>query len=119
MGRFLTDLKAAVAKGDKKRVASMVHYPFSVATQDTQFTIRSEQEFVNKYDQIFPTPVRDLLSRQETRCISRVGSKGFTIGSGEIWFDRLQDGKVKIFSVNAVVYPDELARQVCPTLRGL
>jgi hypothetical protein len=107
MGRFLADLKTAVAKGDKQRVARMVHYPLAFSTADAGSTIRSENEFIEKYDQILPIPLRDLLQRQETRCISRVGAKGFTIGTGEVWFDKFQDGTVKIIGITSVVYPGE------------
>jgi hypothetical protein len=107
MGCFIGELKTAIAKGDKRRVARLVHYPLSFATADAELTIHSEQEFVKKYNRVLPPQLRDLLLRQETRCISRVGAKGFTIGTGEIWFDRFQDGKVKIFTVTAVVFPDE------------
>ncbi len=107
MGRFLVELKTAVAKGDKPGVARLVHYPLSFATADSQFTIRSEREFIKKYDQILPPGLKDLLLRQEARCIGRVGAKGFTIGNGEIWFDRFQDRKVKIFGITAVTYPNE------------
>jgi len=106
MGHFLSELKTAVAKDDKRRVARIVRYPLSFSTADAKFTIRSEQEFLEKYDQILPVQLRDLLLRQETRCISRVGATGFTIGTGQVWFDRFQDGKVTIFGVTAVVYPD-------------
>jgi hypothetical protein len=107
IGHFLAELKSAVAKGDKQRVARMVHYPLSFSTADAGFTIHSEHEFVEKYDQILPVKLRDLLQRQETRCISRVGAKGFTIGAGELWFDRFQDRTVKIIGITAVVYPGE------------
>ena len=107
MGRFLAELKSAVAKDDKQRVARMVHYPLSFATAGAEFTVHSQHEFVEKYDQILPLKLRDLLQRQETRCISRVGAKGFTIGTGEVWFDKFQDGTVKIIGITAVVYPDE------------
>jgi hypothetical protein len=105
--RTLAELRTAVAKGDKRGVARLVHYPLHFATADTEFTINSQQEFLTKYDQILPPPLRDLIRRLETRCISRVGNKGFTIGTGQVWFDRFPDGKVKIFAVNAVVYPGE------------
>ena len=107
MGRFLTELKTAVAKGDRSGVARLAQYPLPFATADAHFTIRSQQEFIEKYDQILPPPLRDLLLRQEARCVSRIGARGFTIGTGQIWFDRFPGGKVRIFGITAVVYPDE------------
>jgi hypothetical protein len=107
MGHFLAELKSAVAKDDKQRVARMVHYPLSFATADAEFTVHSQHEFVERYDQILPVKLRDLLQKQETRCISRVGAQGFTIGTGQVWFDKYPDGTIKIFTITAVLYPGE------------
>lgn len=85
----------------------MVQYPLSFSTMDARTTIRSEQEFIDKYDRILPKELKEFLLRQETRCLSRVGVKGFTVGHGQIWFDKFDDGTVKIFVITAVVYPGE------------
>jgi hypothetical protein len=107
MERFLNDLKSAVAGGEKKRVATLAKYPLSFSTADQKVIIRSEQELVEKYDQIFVPELKALLLTQTKECIGRVGAKGFTIGSGQIWFDKVPDGKVKMFGITAVVYPDD------------
>jgi hypothetical protein len=107
MGHFLDQLQAGISHNDKRRVARLAHYPLSVATAESEFTIRSEDEFISTYDKIFPTQLKKFLLRQETRCISWVGTKGFTIGSGQIWFDKVSDGTVRMFSINAIVYPDD------------
>lgn len=107
MERFLTELHTAVASGDKLRVAQLAHYPLSVATANSTFTVYSDQQFVTKYDEIFPVQVRVFLLKQEPQCVSHVGARGYSIGTGQIWFDKYPNGAIKIFSVNAIVYPGE------------
>ncbi|MGB8495796.1 MAG: hypothetical protein WCE53_15455 [Candidatus Acidiferrum sp.] len=107
MRHFLAELKTAIRKGDKREIARMVQYPLNFSTMDATTTIHSEQEFIDKYDRILPKELKEFLLRQEPQCIGRVGARGFSVGSGEIWFDIFDDGKVKIFAINAVVYPGE------------
>ena len=107
MTSFLHDLKAAVARDDKQQVAGMARYPLAFSTAQDKVMIRSAQELVRKYDQIFTPQIKNLLAKQEAACISRVGAQGFTIGTGQIWFDKFPDGKVKLFTVTAVTYSNE------------
>jgi hypothetical protein len=107
MGHFLTEFKAAIKSGNAMKVAKLAHYPLSVATSKASFSVASKQELVEKYNEIFPVTLRTFLLKQQPRCISRVGAQGFTIGTGQVWFDRYPDGVVRIFSVNAIVYPGE------------
>lgn len=104
---FLEELRIAVKDGDKLRVAQLAHYPLRVATAKAEFTIDSQKAFVNQYNEIMPVELRTFLLKQQPQCISRVGVKGFSIGNGQIWFDEYPDGGVKMFAVNAIVYPGE------------
>lgn len=99
---FLESLKVAIKKGDKRQVATLISYPLSVATFTAEFSVQSEEELKKHYDEVFPKDLRTLLLRQQSECVNRVGVKGFTIGTGEIWFDLFPDGKVRIFSINPV-----------------
>jgi hypothetical protein len=74
---------------------------------ESTITIHTEQEFTDNYEKIFTKELREFLLRQEPPCISRVGAKGFSVGTGQIWFDQSDDGKFKIFAINAIVYPGE------------
>ncbi|HTZ90124.1 MAG TPA: hypothetical protein VMA71_07280 [Alloacidobacterium sp.] len=107
MGHFLSEFKSAIKSGDAMRVAKLSHYPLSVATPKVTFSVATEQEFAAKYNEIFPVKLRAFLLKQQPQCISRVGAQGFTLGAGQIWFDRYPDGVVRIFSVNAIVYRGE------------
>jgi hypothetical protein len=107
MAHFLTELKAAIKDGDKSRVAQLTHFPLSVETANAEFTIDSQKEFLKQYDRILPDELRTFLLKQKPQCISRVGAQGFSIGTGQIWFDEYPDGKVRMFTINAIVYPGE------------
>ncbi len=104
---FLTELQYAIKEGDKPRVAKLVHYPLSVQTTNAEFNIASQKEFIKQYDRILPIELKSFLLKQQPQCVSRVGAKGFSIGSGQLWFDEYPDGEVRIFAINAIVYPGE------------
>ena len=101
---FLLRLKGAIKDGDKSKVSDFIHYPLSVATAHKSFAVGSAKGFVANYERILPASLRNFILAQQPQCVSRVGVQGFSIGNGQIWFDQFPDGKVRIFSVNAVVY---------------
>ena len=97
---FLDGFRLALRSGRAMRVARFIHFPLLVGGVRNSSTISSKREFVAKYNKIFPAPVKAFLLKQETRCVNRYGSQGFTVGTGQIWFDEYTDGTVKIFTVN-------------------
>ncbi|MGA9039960.1 MAG: hypothetical protein WB421_05440 [Terriglobales bacterium] len=103
---FWEKLESALEKNDKRSLSKMAHYPLSVFSAN-KFSVQSETDFIKDFDRIFPKNLREMLIRQRSECISRVGAQGFSVGSGQIWFDQYPDGKVRFFSVNAVVYAGE------------
>lgn len=105
--KFFADLRIAIKNGDKTRVAQLAHYPLLVSTRETEFTVHSQKQFVKQYDQILPANLQSFLLKQSPECVSRVGVKGFSIGSGQLWFDEYPDGRVRMFTINAIVYPGE------------
>ena len=105
---FLAVLQTAVAKGDSKRVAAMMSYPLSFGDERGNMQVRSKAEFIRLFQRIFTPEMKSLLARQEPACLGRVGSKGFTLGSGQIWFDFYPGGAIRIFTITSVVYPDDL-----------
>lgn len=107
---FLETLKSALSSKDKQKLADMSAYPLHVATATRKFTIRSREEFMQKYEQIFPKRLVEFLEALQPPCIGRMGAQGFTVGHGEIWFDRYPDGTVRFFSINPVVSPAEKSR---------
>ena len=85
----------------------MISYPLLFATANQQLKVGSRKELIAKYDQIITAELKTFLIQQEPECISRVGAKGFTIGQGQLWFDKFPDGKVRIFTINCVFYPEQ------------
>jgi hypothetical protein len=107
IGYFLDELKRAVEENKREQVARMISYPLHFATYKGRRKIRSEKEFLAQYDQIFPKALKALLLKQRPECVGRIGVQGFTISRGEIWFDVFPDGAVRIFTITAVIMPDE------------
>jgi hypothetical protein len=107
MSAFLTELKDAVEKNEKRRISEMADYPMSVSTTKGKLVVHSASEFVTNYAKLFTPEIRTLLLRQQPECISRVGAQGFTISRGEIWFDIFPDNKIKIIGIVPVVLLDE------------
>lgn len=105
---FWRRFQNALKRNDKQNIAGMVEFPLSVAfASGRQIEIRSQTEFLADYARVFPKRTRRMFLRYPAECINRVGAKGFSIAEGQIWFDQYPNGKVKIFSMNVVVYPGE------------
>ena len=102
LSAFLETLKSALSSNDKRKLADMSAYPLRVVTETGKFKIRSQEDFLQHYEQIFPKSLVDFIETQQPQCISRVGAQGFTVGLGEIWFDQYPDGTVKFFAINPV-----------------
>lgn len=107
MSSFLRRLQTRVAEGRKLQVADLIAYPLNAWINGKNQEVRSKQEFIRLYDQIFTSPLKRQLLEQRPACLSRVGAQGFSFGSGEMWFDLYPDGKVRIFTITPIVYPDE------------
>jgi hypothetical protein len=104
---FLDELKRAVEEDKRGQVAKMISYPLLLSTYKGKKKVRSEEEFLAQYDQIFPKALKALLLKQRPECVGRIGVQGFTISRGEIWFDVFPDGVVRIFTITPVVMSDE------------
>jgi hypothetical protein len=53
LSTFLEMIKAVLSSNDKRKLADMSAYPLHVATPTRKFTVRSREEFLRKYEQIF------------------------------------------------------------------
>ena len=57
---FWNDFKTALGKGDKAKIASMVHYPLQPSLE--KFSAKESQTFIAFYDKIFtPAVIKSLL----------------------------------------------------------
>lgn len=76
--------KAAVAADEKAAVAELILLPLQV-NGETPITIKSKEEFIEKYDQIITPSVKDALAAQKVDDLF-VRDQGVMVGSGELWF---------------------------------
>ncbi len=83
---FFQKLKAAVSAGDKTTVASMVSYPIRIAHNGKRFEIRTRQQFLQRYSQLFNAAV--VCAIESAKPSDVWGNyQGFMIGNGAIWWD--------------------------------
>lgn len=85
------DLRTAVIKGDKHKVASQVRFPITVRINNRRTTLRNKAAFLKNYDLIFTsetvaTVVKTVPHNMFTK------STGAMLGNGVLWF--WGDGKV-------------------------
>jgi hypothetical protein len=52
-----------------------------------------------RYDDIFSDRIRTAILQQSSHCLFG-NANGEMIGRGEVWFSEMQDGTVKIITVN-------------------
>lgn len=101
---FFSDLKAAVAAGNKQAVAAMVAYPLTVKTGGTAVTLRAAPDLVARYDQVVTARVVAAVRKQTFETLF-ARDTGIMIGDGEIWFSGIcsdnacQRRTVKIIAV--------------------
>jgi hypothetical protein len=109
--QFLVRLQKAVKSDDRDTVASMIYYPLHINGQEGRLTIRTEPDFLRRYNEIWNGQVKRELFLQSTACLGYASSgytpehgsqAAFVIGAhGEIWFlDIGSHNTMKIFTIN-------------------
>lgn len=96
---FLAELQAAVHKGDKAKVAGLISYPLLVIHGSNKTRVRTQAQFLNRYDSIFDAHVRQAIAQQSAECLFG-NYQGTMIGDGEIWYREQESGAMKIITVN-------------------
>lgn len=97
---FLSELKEAVAKNDRAKVASMVSFPLRLNNDRRKTFVRSRADLLRRYDAVFNRKVKDALARQTAAGLF-TNSQGIMVGDGEIWFrPEGKDGRLKVVTVN-------------------
>jgi hypothetical protein len=98
--RFLSDLQAAVAAGQKNTVAAMIAYPITLVDHGKKISITGPAAFLQKYDLAMNPKVKTALAAQRPEQLFS-NYQGLMIGSGEIWFGGRPDGRtMKIVGIN-------------------
>jgi hypothetical protein len=83
---FYYALKRAIAGGDRKTVAGMVHYPFVTFQNKKRLRLKRPADFVAKYSQVVTACVRQaILNQRLSRFFCR--DQGVMFGNGEVWVD--------------------------------
>jgi len=96
---FLSKLKKATSKGDVKQIAKMVRYPIKIGLDETFvdknghqkhkfFTVRNEDQFVSRYDEIMTEGVRDIIQCSSLSNMFVMPSQGIFMANGEFIFSR-------------------------------
>ena len=92
--QFFVSFKEAIAKGDKKKVASLASYPIRVNLGSGRWKrIRNAADFISAYDRIFDDKFTRLILRTDVKDLWAKWS-GVAMPRGEIWFNGiLKDAK--------------------------
>ena len=95
----LAELQAAVRSNDREKIAGMIKYPLLILRSGKRTRIRQRQAFLAAYEQVFTTPVRRAILRQQGLCL--IGnSLGAMVGEGEVWFREQPGEQWKIITIN-------------------
>ena len=96
---FLAELKTAIKNGDRRKIATLVRYPFEVHFAKGKRIVRNSSQFVKDYDTLFTPTVRKAIEQQAPACLF-ANYQGIMIGDGEVWFNEQQNGSMKIKALN-------------------
>ncbi|WP_037288558.1 hypothetical protein [Saccharibacillus sacchari] len=95
---FFVKLQQAVAKNDKKAVASMISYPLNVNTNGKTYKFRTPARFIAKYDSIMTPEVKRTLGYAIEEDLF-ANWQGVMVGNGQLWISQF-DGKIAVYAVN-------------------
>ncbi|HEY0334285.1 MAG TPA: hypothetical protein VGC74_11310 [Stenotrophomonas sp.] len=95
-------LQSAVAAGDAAQVASLAQYPFVVEIAGKSVELKSEKEFVARYQDFMTPDIRDAIVQTRYADLF-VNYKGVMFGRGQAWINGIcRDDKCKAFDVKLV-----------------
>ena len=98
----IQDLQAAVAAEDAAKVASLVQYPISVDIGGKKITLKTEQDFVARYQELMTPDIRKAIVDTKYGDLF-VNYKGVMFGSGQAWINGIcKDEQCKAFDVKLV-----------------
>jgi pyruvate/2-oxoglutarate dehydrogenase complex dihydrolipoamide acyltransferase (E2) component len=98
----IRDLQAAVAADDAARVASLVQYPISADIGGKKTTLKTENDFVARYQELMTPDIRKAIVDTKYGDLF-VNYKGVMFGSGQAWINGIcKDAKCKEFDVKLV-----------------
>lgn len=96
---FFLDLKEAVSKDDRAKVANMMNFPLRVNGDHKQL-IRKKSDLLKRYESVFTPQVKEALSKQKVSDLF-VNCQGVMIGHGEIWFNQIfGSNNIRVITIN-------------------
>lgn len=84
-----------IASGDKSAISKIIQYPLERTAPFK--SIKNQQEFMQRFDEVFDTELIDMISSTSIDDWSEVGWRGYTFGTGDVWLD---SETYKIIGVN-------------------
>ncbi len=84
--KMFNTVKELVAAGKKEEVANYVIYPLRVNCDQEKIMIKTKEDFIKNYDEIFTDKIKTALENQKVEDLF-VNYQGVMVGNGEIWFD--------------------------------
>jgi hypothetical protein len=101
---FFQKLQAAVSAGDKTTLASMVSYPMRTAQNGKRVEIRTRQQFLQRYPQLFnPAVVCAIKGAKNSDVWGNY--RGFMVGNGVIWWDAVIPASLRNPQPDSGKYP--------------
>ena len=101
---FFNEIKATIAKGDKRAVSKLISYPTTVNLKgEPNQVIQDCAEFEAHYDEIINERVLEVVRSQAYEDLF-VNWRGVMFGRGEIWFSALKGptGELDQFTITKV-----------------
>ena len=96
---FLARLQGAVRANDRSAIVGLVSFPLRVNYKSGARSYRDARAVDRDFDRIFTPQVRRaVLNQSPDQIFSR--DIGAMVGDGELWFDHISPGQVRIIAVN-------------------
>lgn len=87
---FFAALRRAVRDDDRRWIANHVWFPLNYRANGVRTSIKTENNFLRKYEVIFSLKVRNAIEAQTPENLFK-NDHGIMVGNGELWFDRFRN----------------------------
>ena len=97
---MFNEVKKFVSEDNKEKVSEYILYPLRVNHDKSSTEIKTPDEFIKNYDNIFTEEVKKAFLNQDVKD-TFVNYQGVMVGDGEIWFGSSQElSKYGIIAIN-------------------
>ena len=102
--RFVDSLHAIVRRSDRRALARLLDYPILAWDGAQNRRIRSEAEFLQRYDAIVSPALRRSIAAVTVDSLFS-NWQGVMFDNGRVWFHTVSPGVLKIATINAPIRP--------------